>query len=83
VSAPDDAFLAQYLFATLWARRLPKPSPEGQAPDPDADDERDDYCRGYCDGVDNKGCWGGESAEWIRGFNDGTENRIQGEIDGA
>ena len=41
-----------------------------------AEDEEEsdyDYALGYSAGMDNRGYYGGETPEWIRGLNDGTE----------
>jgi hypothetical protein len=50
---------------------------------PKTAEEPSDYSLGYGAGLGNMGVWGGESEEWLRGFADGTEDRIKSEIDGA
>lgn len=40
----------------------------------------DDYSAGYDAGTSNQGVWGGESQQWLEGFNDATEDRIEREI---
>ena len=42
--------------------------------------EQAEYRAGYRAGMDNAGVWGGESEEWLRGFSDGTNDRIQEEV---
>jgi hypothetical protein len=47
----------------------------------DLDDNKEDseYAKGYKAGLYNDGVWGGESEEWLEGFRDGTEQRIEEE----
>ena len=41
---------------------------------------QNEYQRGFNAGYDDSGVLGGESSEWLRGFTDGTEFRIELEI---
>ena len=45
-----------------------------------ADAEIDDYADGYEADLDNAGVWVGETDEWLRGFNEDTEDRIDIEL---
>jgi hypothetical protein len=49
----------------LACTRLPN-APVEENPATAEDDEESDYSLGYSAGMDNKGLWGDETAEWIR-----------------